>query len=203
VAFCDGEKARGQARDPKAVEFCKLQRGMNVLRSMALAEQAALVLLAASLRVMADAAGDASGDALAIMKKVAANTEAATKARRQYIYRQEVRASLVRNDGQVARKETREYSVVPQQTTADKTLFSFSGEYRDGKRLVAYSQPGQKDKGSEPDREVISGSVCGHLGAGLLLQAKIRFTTVRLMKFPPRGSPVIAESWEGVLLAAI
>jgi hypothetical protein len=114
---------------------------------MAIAAQAVLALFA----VMADA----PPDALAIMKKVAANTEAATEARRQYVYRQKVRASLVRNDSQIARKEAREYTVVPQQTSTDKTLVSFSGEYRDGKRMVPYSQPGQNDKGGAIDRELI------------------------------------------------
>jgi hypothetical protein len=113
--------------------------------------RAVLILSTASLAI----AAEAPGDALAIMQKVAANTSAATNARRQYVYRQKVRASLLRTDGKTARKETREYTVVPQQTTTDKTLVSFSGEYRDGGRMVSYSQTGLKDKGSAVDRELI------------------------------------------------
>ena len=97
-------------------------------------------------------ASDGSGDSFDIMKKVAANTAAATDARRQYVYRQKVRASLVRADGKVARKETREYTVIPQKATTDKTLVSFSGEYGAGNRLLPYSQPGVKDKGDDQDR---------------------------------------------------
>jgi hypothetical protein len=62
---------------------------------------------------------------------------------------------MVRTNGEIARREAREYHVVPQDATTDKTLTSFSGEYREGKRLIAYSQPGQNDKGSTVDREVI------------------------------------------------
>jgi hypothetical protein len=89
------------------------------------------------------------------MQKVAANTTAATEGRRQYVYHQKVIASLVRGDGKIAGKETREYAVVPQKTTTDKTLTSFSGEYRDGKRMVPYSQPGVKEKGDDGDRELV------------------------------------------------
>src|SRR5207248_9364125 len=73
----------------------------------------------------------------------------------QYVYQQSVRSSMVRTNGQIARKETREYAVVPKEKTTDKTLVSFSGEYRDGKRMVPYSQPDQKDKGSGVDRGLI------------------------------------------------
>jgi len=104
-------------------------------------------------------AADQSPDAAAIMTKVAANTTSATEARRQYVYKQRVRASLVRSDGQFARKETREYSVVPQRATTDKTLVSFSGEYRDHKRTVPYSQPGVTDKGNAGDLGLIEALV--------------------------------------------
>lgn len=114
--------------------------------------QAVLILCAASLAF----AAEGPGDALAIMRTVAANTTAATEGRRQYVYHQKVVARLVRGDGKTAGKETREYTVVPQETTTDKTLVSFSGEYRDGKRMVQYSQPGAKDKGDGGDREVVS-----------------------------------------------
>jgi len=62
---------------------------------------------------------------------------------------------MVRTNGEIARREAREYNVVPQDATTDTTLMSFSGEYREGKRLIAYSQPSQNDKGSTVDREVI------------------------------------------------
>jgi hypothetical protein len=92
------------------------------------------------------------------MNKVAANTMEATEARRQYVYKQKVRASLVRTTGPIRRKETREYTVVPQKTTTDKILVSFSGEYRDGKQMVPYTQPSAKDKGDQRGSTTDSGA---------------------------------------------
>jgi hypothetical protein len=110
-----------------------------------------LAILFGSLAI----AAEAPDQALAIMTKVAANTTAATDARRQYVYQQRVRARMSHPNGQLLRKETREYKVVPQESTTEKTLVSFSGEYRDGKIMAPYSQPGVKDKGDEGDREEI------------------------------------------------
>jgi ribosomal protein S19 len=47
------------------------------------------------------------------MAGVAPNMERSTDARRQYIYEQTVRASLIRTNGQLARREKRAYSVIP------------------------------------------------------------------------------------------
>lgn len=104
-------------------------------------------------------AAEGPTDALAIMKKVAANTTAATEARRQYVYKQKVRASMVRSDGQITCKESREYTVVPQEATTDKALVSLSGECRQGKKMVPYSQPAPKNKDGEGDRENIESLV--------------------------------------------
>jgi hypothetical protein len=117
--------------------------------------KAVFFVLASILAGSPVTAADGPGDALAIMNKVAANTTEATEARRQYVYKQRVRASLVRTTGPIRRKETREYTVVPQKTTTEKALVSFSGEYRDGKQMVPYTQPGVKDKGDQGDRELI------------------------------------------------
>jgi hypothetical protein len=114
-----------------------------------------LLVFASGFMVSPASAVDSPGDALAIMNKVAANTAEAAEARRQYVYRQRVRAGLVRTTGPIRRKETSEYTVVPQQTTTDKTLVSFSGAYRDGKQMVPYTQPGVKDKGDQGDRKLI------------------------------------------------
>src|SRR6266496_6383224 len=58
----------------------------------------------------------------AIMAKVAANVEKATAERRQYIYDARVRSSLVRSDGQVARREKREYTAIPGEKATEKQL---------------------------------------------------------------------------------
>jgi hypothetical protein len=128
-----------------------------------------VVLFSGSLAVGADR----PGDALAVMKTVAANTSAAAEGRRQYVYTQKVRASLLRSNGQVVCKESREYTVIPQERTTDKTLVSFAGECREGKRMVPYTAPevkkpglkdtGLKEKGSpeDGDRESIAGVING------------------------------------------
>ena len=105
-------------------------------------------------------------DAMDIMKKVAANTAAATDGRRQFVYRQRIRASLLQSNGQVVCRESREYTVVPQPARTEKKLVSFSGECREGKQMVAYSEPsvarpGVKDKAEieiVDGRENIAGS---------------------------------------------
>jgi hypothetical protein len=94
-------------------------------------------------------------DAAAIMTKAAANVERATDARRSYIYHQLVRSSLVRSSGQVARKEKREYQVLPAEQTTEKKLVSFSGQYRKGKEMIDYSEPGYKYKDVDLDGELI------------------------------------------------
>jgi hypothetical protein len=78
-------------------------------------------------------------DAAAIMAKAAANVEGATEARKQFVYQQNIRASLV--GGNVVRKEDRQYLVVPSETNTEKKLLAFHGEYRKGKRTVRYSAP--------------------------------------------------------------
>lgn len=130
-----------------------------------LTRMAPLLALASAIACGADA----PGDALAIMKKMAENTAAATEARRQYVYRQRIRAGLLHSNGQVVCRETREYTVVPQAKTTKKKLESFHGECREGKDMVPYAQPGEiqpglQEKGTTVEvtgRESIAGLVAG------------------------------------------
>jgi hypothetical protein len=113
-----------------------------------------LVLFAGALAFGADTPRDGR----AIMEMVAANTSAATEARREYVYTQKVRASLLRSNGQVICKESREYTVIPQEKTTDKKLVSFSGECREGKRMVyaekrPYTAPAVKKPGMQETGE--------------------------------------------------
>ena len=94
-------------------------------------------------------------DAAQIMAKVAANVENATEARRQYVYHQRVRSSLVRASGQVSRKEKREYEVIPGEKNTEKKLVTFAGEYRKGKEMIPYSTPGYTYKDVDIDGELI------------------------------------------------
>jgi hypothetical protein len=86
------------------------------------------------------AAVRAAEDAATVMAKVAANFEKATDLRRQYVYKQKTRGNLTRGS-ELLRKETREYSVIPQASGTEKRLVSLQGEVRKGKKMVPYSEP--------------------------------------------------------------
>jgi hypothetical protein len=104
-----------------------------------------------------------------IMKKVAANTAAATEGRRQYVYHQRIRAGLLQSNGQVVCRESREYTVIPQSMKTEKKLASFSGECRQGKQMVVYPEPSVARPGVKDEAviEVNDGreSIAGMIGA--------------------------------------
>lgn len=108
-------------------------------------------------------------DAAEIMAKVAANVEKSAEARKQYIYHQLVRSSLNRGNGEVARREKREYTAIPTETLTEKKLDSFSGEYRKGKQMIPYSDPQFRYKGTD-----IDGDLIGDLSDGLVNDKKSR-----------------------------
>jgi len=95
-------------------------------------------------------------DAADIMAKVADHMESAAEARKQYVYHQQIRSSLTHTNGKIARKEAREYSVFPSEKGTEKKLVSFHGEYRKGKTVVIYSEPGVASKDDDMDTEMIS-----------------------------------------------
>src|SRR5258706_171582 len=97
----------------------------------------------------------AEQSAEAIMAKVAANIEKTAEARKQYVYQQRVRSSLIRSSGQPSRKEDRQYSVFPSEKGTEKKLMSFKGEYRKGKAMIGYSEPGFKYKDKDIDGALI------------------------------------------------
>jgi hypothetical protein len=93
-------------------------------------------------------AGDASAagmQAQEIMARMAANIEAAGPLRQQYVYHQTVRSSLRQTNGEMVRRERREYDVVPGAERSEKTLVSLEGEYRKGKETVLYSEPDRSE----------------------------------------------------------
>ena len=95
-------------------------------------------------------------DAPAIMEKMAANMEKAAEGRRQYLYQQSIKGSILRTDGNFSRKESREYTVTPQPAGTEKKLVSLKGEYRKGKQTIAYTEPGFKYKDEDIDGELLS-----------------------------------------------
>src|SRR5262249_50739408 len=94
-------------------------------------------------------------DAAAIMAKVAAHVEKSAEVRRQFVYRQSIRASLVRAGGEASRRESREYFVTPEPNGSEKKLVSFSGEYRKAKAMIPYSEPAFKYKDEDIDGELL------------------------------------------------
>ena len=97
-------------------------------------------------------------DADSIMKKVAANSASSVDSRRQYVYRQRVRSSLVRSNGKIVCKESREYAVIPQTATTERKLVSFTGECLEGNAMVPYPPPGPvragvREKGAKEDSD--------------------------------------------------
>ena len=102
-------------------------------------------------------AGVVSENAASIMAQAAANVERAEEARSQYVYRETVRSSMVRFNGEVARKEYREYTVTPGPQKTAKKLATFNGQYRQGKEMVAYSDPKFRYKGLDLDGDLIEG----------------------------------------------
>jgi hypothetical protein len=108
-------------------------------------------------------------DAAGIMAQVAANVEKSADARKQYIYHQLVRSSLNRGNGEIARREKREYTAIPTETRTEKKLDSFSGEYRKGKQMIPYSDPSFRAKGTD-----IDGDLIGDLSDGLVNDKKSR-----------------------------
>jgi hypothetical protein len=102
------------------------------------------------------ATGAFAQDAAELMAKMTANVEQATDARRLYVYEQKVRSSLVRAGGQISRWEKRTYTVLPTPSAVEKKMTSFSGEYRNGKKMCPYTEPGFKYKDLDIDGDLLS-----------------------------------------------
>ena len=99
--------------------------------------------------------GQTAPDPRDIMTRAAENMATARDARRQYVYHQRVRASLVRSNGQMARREKREYIVTPTEDATEKKLTLLEGEYFQGKQVIPYSVEGFKHKGMDIDGSLI------------------------------------------------
>jgi len=89
------------------------------------------------------------------MAQVVANLDQAADARRQFVYHQRVISSLIRGNGQLSRKEKREYEAFPGEDRTEKKLVSLEGECRRGKSTVLYTEPGYRDKGLDIDGDLI------------------------------------------------
>jgi hypothetical protein len=91
-----------------------------------------------------------------IMSRMAANVERQVGVRAQYVYHQLVRSTLTRSNGNIARREKREYTAIPTPARTEKKLVSFEGAYsKGGKELIPYAEPGFKYKDTDIDGELI------------------------------------------------
>ena len=105
--------------------------------------------------------------------------ESGAAARRQYVYQQRVRATISQGNGKVNRKEDRTYAVIPHEKSTEKKLEKFAGEYRDGKKMVAYSTPhdhganhAHDDDGAEGIAEGIDGEIMQNMVEDLVENKK-------------------------------
>ena len=114
------------------------------------------ILLAVGAAPILAVPGPPSEDnAAAIMAKVAENVDKATDTRRLYVYHQFVTSSLVRANGQMSRKEKREYQVFPGEKSTEKKLVSLNGQCFRGKEVVPYTEAGFHYKGTDLDGDLI------------------------------------------------
>jgi len=94
-------------------------------------------------------------DGAVIMAKVVANVEKAADSRRQFLYHQAVTTNLVRPNGQISRKENRQYEVFPSENATEKKLISLRGEARQGKTVTTYGEAGYKKKNLDIDGDLM------------------------------------------------
>lgn len=91
----------------------------------------------------------AAGDAAAIMAKMAERMEAGVEARRQYVYEQRVKSSMIRTNGRMARREDRLYRVLPGPEKTEKKLLQLDGEYHKSKdEVIRYNEASYRKDGA-------------------------------------------------------
>jgi len=90
-----------------------------------------------------------------IMAKVGENQDRAEVLRSRYVYRQKLRARLVRTNGKLAREEFRTYDVFPGAKESEKKLVEFKGGYESKGKWHEYSEPGFEYKDVDLDGDLI------------------------------------------------
>ena len=94
-------------------------------------------------------------DVTEIMQKVGQNVAKAEARRREFVYTQKQTLRMIRSNGQIAREEHREYSVIPLPKKTKKTLVHFDGRYGVNGKFVSYDKPAYRYKGVDIDGELI------------------------------------------------
>ncbi len=90
-----------------------------------------------------------------IIKRVAANQDAAASGRSHFVYHQNVLVRMKRTNGKLAHEETRDYSVLPSPDGHKRELLSVAGKIQRGKRTVTYNDAAFQDKGIDIDRALV------------------------------------------------
>ena len=92
-----------------------------------------------------------------IIKRVAANQDAAASGRAHFVYHQNVLVRMKRANGKLAHEETRDYTVLPSADGMKRELVSVSGKIQRGSRTVTYKDASFQDKGLDIDRALVQG----------------------------------------------
>src|SRR5271165_5315843 len=145
-----------QRQDSYPIEFTS--RPKNCRRNSArrvISRVRPLCVLSTLLATAACAAEPNGADE--IMARVAANQDAAQKARESFVYRQNIEVRLRDTHGHLVREELSEYHVMPGSEKTQKELAKFSGRYLKNGSMVSYAKPGKdKDDGfrEEADSDI-------------------------------------------------
>jgi hypothetical protein len=86
-----------------------------------------------------------------IMCRVAENQERAEEARKAYVYDMNVFVRMKRANGKLAREESRDYVVAPNEKGAKRKLVKLSGKILDGNREINYTTPRYDHKSIDID----------------------------------------------------
>jgi hypothetical protein len=86
-----------------------------------------------------------------IMCRVAENQERAEEARKAYVYDMNVFVRMKRANGKLAREESRDYVVAPDEKGAKRKLVKLAGKILDGGREITYTTPRYEHKNIDID----------------------------------------------------
>ena len=86
-----------------------------------------------------------------IMDRVAENQERAQAARTKFVYDMNVFVRLKRANGKLAREESRDYVVAPNETGSKRKLLKVEGKILDGRKVEVYSEAGYRTKDMDID----------------------------------------------------
>ncbi|MDE3196095.1 MAG: hypothetical protein KGN84_07120 [Acidobacteriota bacterium] len=90
-----------------------------------------------------------------IMSRVAENQARAQTARTKFVYDMNVFVRLKRANGKLAREESRDYVVVPEEKGSKRKLTKLEGKVLEGKKETPYTEEGYRVKNVDIDGEIV------------------------------------------------